>query len=227
MGPTRTLLSVVMASLALGRGSPDARAAEPPQPDDPVTAHAEPRWLKGNLHTHSLWSDGNDYPERIVDWYARHGYQFLALSDHNVLSQGPRWMSVAEANKRVKQDGFARYRQRFGDAWVETRTENGALQVRLKPLGEYRTLFERPGRFLLIQGEEITDNKLIANPKLTDEQRKKVAGAVDRNNSDVDFCEFQGKTIITYSWGNQQGTEFLAGAVYDGTLACFLRGFFP
>ena len=71
------------------------------------------------------------------------------------------------------------------------------------------------------------EDKLIANPKLTDEQREKIAGAVDRNNSDVDFCEFRGKTVITYSWGNQRGTEFLAEAVYDGSLESFLKGFFP
>ncbi len=71
------------------------------------------------------------------------------------------------------------------------------------------------------------EDKRIANPKLTAEQQAKVAGAVDRNNSDMDFCEFRGKTIITYSWGNQQGTEFLAEAVYDGTLASFLKRFFP
>ena len=59
-----------------------------PIPGDPVTAAAEPRWFKGNLHTHSLWSDGDDYPEMIADWYARHGYHFLALSDHNVLARG-------------------------------------------------------------------------------------------------------------------------------------------
>ena len=41
----------------------------------------EPRWWKGNLHTHSLWSDGNDYPEMIADWYRSHGYQFLAFTD--------------------------------------------------------------------------------------------------------------------------------------------------
>jgi hypothetical protein len=146
-----------MASLALCL--PVVVVASPPQEnhDEPVTAHAEPRWLKGNLHTHSLWSDGNDYPEMIVDWYARHGYHFLALSDHNVLSQGQKWLSVAQADKRAKHDGFARYLKRFGDAWVETRTVDGDEQVRLKPLGEYRTLFERPGLFLLIQGEEITD----------------------------------------------------------------------
>ena len=77
---------------------------------------------------------------------------------------------------------------------------------------------------VLVASEE---DKRIANPKLTTEQRMKVAGAVDRNNSDMDLCEYRGRTIIYYSWGNQQGTEFLAGAVYDGTLACFLRGFFP
>ena len=71
------------------------------------------------------------------------------------------------------------------------------------------------------------EDRRIANPKLTAEKRRKVAGAVDRNNSDVDFCEFRGRTVIYYSWGNQQGTEFLAEAAYDGSLASFLRGFFP
>ena len=52
------------------------------------------RWLKGNLHTHSLWSDGDDYPEMIVDWYKQHGYQFLALSDHNILLQGDKWIEA-------------------------------------------------------------------------------------------------------------------------------------
>jgi hypothetical protein len=70
-------------------------------------------------------------------------------------------------------------------------------------------------------------DKAVANPKLTDDQRNQITGAVDLNNSDVDFCEFRGRTVIMYSWGNQQGTEFLAEAVYDGTLVSFLKGFFP
>jgi hypothetical protein len=67
----------------------------------------------------------------------------------------------------------------------------------------------------------------IANPKLTADERKVIAQAKNINNSDVDLCEFKGKTIIYYSWGNQQGTEFLAEAVYEGTLAEFLRSYFP
>ena len=71
------------------------------------------------------------------------------------------------------------------------------------------------------------DDKAIANPKLAPEQRKAIDQAKDINNSDLDLCEYRGRTIIYYSWGNQQGKEHLAEAVYEGTLANFLRGFFP
>jgi hypothetical protein len=71
------------------------------------------------------------------------------------------------------------------------------------------------------------EDKKVANPNLTEAQRKRIADAVNINNSDVDFCEFQEKTIINYSWGNQQGIEHLAEAVYDGSEAQFLKSFFP
>ncbi len=71
------------------------------------------------------------------------------------------------------------------------------------------------------------EDKLIANPNLSPQQREHIANAVDINNSDVDLCEFEGKVIIYYSWGNQQGTEFLAEAEYEGSLKSFLEGFFP
>jgi hypothetical protein len=40
-------------------------------------------FLKGNLHTHTTRSDGDVLPEAAVSWYADHGYDFLALSDHD------------------------------------------------------------------------------------------------------------------------------------------------
>src|SRR5688572_29452458 len=103
-------------------------------------------WWKGNLHTHSLWSDGDDYPEMIVDWYKQQGYHFLALSDHNILAQGNKWIH-ATTNKggAVALD---KYVKRFGANWVELRETNGARQVRLKTLAEYRNQFEAPGTFL-------------------------------------------------------------------------------
>lgn len=71
------------------------------------------------------------------------------------------------------------------------------------------------------------EDKQIANPKLTDEERKRIADAQDINNSDVDFCEYKGKTIIYYSWGNQKGIEFLAEAYYEGPESQFLKAYFP
>jgi len=43
------------------------------------------RWYKGNTHTHTQYSDGDSPPEVVVDWYESHGYDFLFLTDHNIL----------------------------------------------------------------------------------------------------------------------------------------------
>jgi hypothetical protein len=32
--------------------------------------------VSGNLHTHSYWSDEDDFPEMIMDWYKTRGYDF-------------------------------------------------------------------------------------------------------------------------------------------------------
>jgi alpha-L-fucosidase len=71
------------------------------------------------------------------------------------------------------------------------------------------------------------EDRQIACCHLDDDQIQRVHQAVNNNNSDPDLCEWQGKTIITYSWGNQQGIEHLAEAVYDGSMSDFLHGFFP
>jgi hypothetical protein len=118
------------------------------------------RWWKGNLHTHSLWSDGDDYPEMIVAWYKQHGYHFLGVSDHNVLLSGEQWSNVVSNKGGLV--AFDKYLKRFGPSWVEERGQDRQRQARLKPLNEFRCLFEEPNRFLLIPSEEITDRHLTA-----------------------------------------------------------------
>ncbi|HEX5104591.1 MAG TPA: hypothetical protein VFV87_12310 [Pirellulaceae bacterium] len=127
--------------------------------DERIPADAALRWWKGNLHTHSLWSDGDDFPEMIAEWYRTRDYQFLALTDHNVLSQGIRWMKADDIAKRGGEDVLRKYRDRFGPAWVEMRGDgqSSSLEVRLKPLDEFRALVEERGKFLLIPAEEISD----------------------------------------------------------------------
>lgn len=69
-------------------------------------------------------------------------------------------------------------------------------------------------------------DKRIASDKLTAEQVKKIKKATNANNSDIDYCEYQGKVIVNYSWGNQKGVEFLAEARYNGSLKEFLTNRF-
>ena len=117
-------------------------------------------WFKGNTHTHSLWSDGNDFPEMIAKYYKDNGYHFLVLSDHNILSRGEKWMTIESVEKRRRTLGvptMKKYLSTFGEEWVEIRGEENKKQVRLKALNEIRPLFEKEKNFIFIQGEEITN----------------------------------------------------------------------
>ncbi|MCE9591396.1 MAG: CehA/McbA family metallohydrolase [Planctomycetes bacterium] len=42
------------------------------------------RWLRGNLHAHTLRSDGERGPDEVIADYARRGYDFLAITDHDI-----------------------------------------------------------------------------------------------------------------------------------------------
>lgn len=69
-----TLLSLLACAAALTQVRPPWEAGKP-------------RWYKGNLHTHTVNSDGDSTPHEVATWYREHGYQFLALTDHNHLTE--------------------------------------------------------------------------------------------------------------------------------------------
>ena len=125
-----------------------------------LAAEAPQRFFKGNTHAHSLWSDGNDFPEMIMDYYHRSGYDFAVLSDHNVLADGYRWQSVKEIHRRQQSDGPGAIEKcvaRFGPDWIKWETLDGDRGIVLKRLDEYRHLFEKQGRFIIMKAEEISD----------------------------------------------------------------------
>ncbi len=45
-------------------------------------------WFKGNLHVHSTVSDGELTPDRVIAWYRQRGYHFLALTEHDIWTEG-------------------------------------------------------------------------------------------------------------------------------------------
>ena len=118
------------------------------------------RWLKGNTHTHSLWSDGDAAPEKIADWYKSNGYQFLVFSDHNIVLEGEKWKKVGTEKFEVLPDHLDELIRKYGAASVEIREKAGAKEMRLKTLSEVRRRFEETDKFLLMMGEEISDKFL-------------------------------------------------------------------
>ncbi|MEQ1842081.1 MAG: hypothetical protein ABL994_16875, partial [Verrucomicrobiales bacterium] len=118
-------------------------------------------WFKGNTHTHSLWSDGNDFPEMIFDWYRSHGYDFVGMSDHNVLQEGDKWLDLESIRKRQKavgRDAVTKAEARFGKDWLKRETRENKDGIVLKTLEECRAALEKPGEFYLLPAEEMSNS---------------------------------------------------------------------
>ena len=145
-----TLSAFVLAALAVAI-QPIAIAGQP-----------QGQWWRGNTHTHTRWSDGVDFPEIVAEKYKAAGYNFLVHADHNILMSGTRW-SVIKAGQESR---IEEYRKRFPDVRLPEKEEKqddkekkvvaAVKMVQPRALADWRSLYEEPGRFILIQGEEIT-----------------------------------------------------------------------
>lgn len=112
-------------------------------------------WYKGNTHAHTFWSDGDEFPEMVAHWYKSHGYDFLAISDHNRLMDGQQWVKTG-AKGRVPALVVDKCRKQFGADWVVQEGDRDETRVKLKTFDEVRAKLAEAGKFLLIQNEEIS-----------------------------------------------------------------------
>ncbi len=140
------------------------------------------KWFKGQLHTHSQWSDGGGLPEIVCHFYKENGYEFFCLSDHNNFQNDslrfkgfgfqrePEDKSLFEGETSTwkfvnTKKGWAQLTQTeidqaisvYGKDSVKIKTDkDGTRYVRLKTFRELQEQFEEEGRFLLIPGFEQT-----------------------------------------------------------------------
>jgi hypothetical protein len=70
-----------------------ALPARAPAPSEPVVEGARfartfdvTSFRRGNLHTHTTRSDGDSTPVDTYTWYRDHGYDFIAITDHNTFT---------------------------------------------------------------------------------------------------------------------------------------------
>lgn len=82
-------------------------------------------WYKGNIHTHTTESDGDDTPENVVRWFRRNGYDFLVLSDHNHLTL----FEYAAGRRRFKRPLMIPGEE------VTVNINNGATAIHINAIG--------------------------------------------------------------------------------------------
>jgi PHP domain-containing protein len=58
------------------------------------TAAAEPGWLRGDLHCHTLHSDGDSWPTDMLAHAVERGLDFLGVTDHNQVGHQPDYARV-------------------------------------------------------------------------------------------------------------------------------------
>lgn len=147
----RFVISPVVLSLALALAIVNTAPAETFK----LESDEQLSWYKGNMHTHSHWSDGDDYLEMIALWYQKHDYNFLVFTDHNVLANTDRWVSVKKSKGGAT--AYGKLKVKYPNLVEERITEKGDLEVRLSRFNEITERFNKAGKYLLIQGEEISD----------------------------------------------------------------------
>jgi DNA polymerase (family 10) len=93
-------------------------------------ALAHDRWLddlvtvddiRGDLHVHTLWSDGRDSSEAVIRAVRKLGYEYVAITDHSESSKASRTLSVDRMRQQMAE--IQLLRMRFPDIAILQGTE--------------------------------------------------------------------------------------------------------
>lgn len=116
-------------------------------------------WRKGQLHAHTLWSDGNGLPEAALAFYRAAGFSFVCLSDHDQFQTVlDNWIQVEkEAGPwpgRLTETALAEA-EKLVPGGIDTRKIWNRKYARLKPFAELAQQFDEPETFLVVPGQEV------------------------------------------------------------------------
>lgn len=145
----------VVATTSRARANPPKRPAVPPVPQRPPRRDLPTvdglRWLAGDLHTHTVHSDGISTVAELAALAVSRGLDFLAVTDHNTVSHHPELPAAATAygitllpGQEVTTDrGHANVLGPVGwidfrcpaDEWLAAAERNGGLMSVNHPLG--------------------------------------------------------------------------------------------
>ena len=129
--------------------APPPLASRPPRRDLP--ARPGRRWLAGDLHSHTVHSDGAQTVPELAHFAAGQGLDFLAITDHNTVSHHAELGCAAQrygitlipGQEVTTEDGHAGALGDIGwvnfrepaDAWLEATERRGGLLSVNHPIG--------------------------------------------------------------------------------------------
>ena len=110
--------------------------SDPPRPRFARTFDAA-AFRRGNVHAHSNRSDGDSAPVEVYDWYRTHGYDFVAVTDHNTFTNPTEF--VTEPRSDFLVIGGEEVTMRGGGREVHM---NALCTRRIVPAGSFATARE-------------------------------------------------------------------------------------
>ena len=130
-------------------GPPAPLAQRPPRRDLPASAGR--RWLAGDLHTHTVHSDGAMTVPELARFAVSQGLDFIAITDHNTISHHAELPAAAAAHQIILVPGqevttiaghagalgdvgWIDFR-RTADSWLEATEQRGGLLSVNHPIG--------------------------------------------------------------------------------------------
>ena len=118
-------------------------------------------WKKGQLHIHTLWSDGHDFPESLIWGYKKNNYDFVVITDHDILGQDEDIYMPIATNEggwppMATREMYQRLEESVPPGQLKERKLGMRTFVRLTPYEDLRKDLEIPEKFLILPGEEIT-----------------------------------------------------------------------
>ena len=147
-------------------------------------------WRKGQLHAHTIWSDGQALPEEALAVYRARGFDFVCLSDHDQFPTATdHWISVekkfGEWPYHLAEEALQRA-EKLAPGSIRVRNVWCRRYVRLKPFAELARQFNEPGKFLVVPGQEVSRschmNVFNIDAKLEDELTDLTGKDISRAN---------------------------------------------
>lgn len=164
----------------------------------------------------------NDYPKKYVG--TKGWTMFFAKSPDLV-----NWEFMDYEHPFSKEEGTGGPALKYCDGWyylladcVLPRRIYTNYMYRTKDFVNWYVGYYNP---IMMPSED--DRKISPHyTEITETEAARLQTAFNVNNTDLDLCQWQGKTYINYLCGNQLGNYWMCEAVCDMPMADFLKSYF-